>query len=146
AVRLRGFLDRLDDRLGQRARQAEMEWTRDRGDPLLAAGVLVDPMALEQILFNLVDNACKYAASAENRRIELSLAECPGRRKRIALYVRDHGPGVSSPGLRRMFRLFRKSAYDAAVSAPGVGIGLALSRRLARKMGGELRLCRDAAP
>ena len=44
---------------------------------------------------------------------------------------------------RRLFRPFSKSARDAADSAPGVGLGLALSRRLARSMGGDLRLDRD---
>jgi len=42
--------------------------------------------------------------------------------------------------VRRLFRPFSKSAHDAAHSAPGVGLGLALSRRLARALGGDLRL------
>jgi C4-dicarboxylate-specific signal transduction histidine kinase len=44
---------------------------------------------------------------------------------------------------RRLFRPFCESARDAANSAPGVGLGLALSRRLARSMGGDLRLNED---
>jgi K+-sensing histidine kinase KdpD len=42
-----------------------------------------------------------------------------------------------------LFRPFSKSALDAARSAPGVGLGLALSRRLARALGGDLRLQHD---
>ena len=97
--------------------------------------VRADPAAVEQILFNLVDNACKYAASAADRRIELVVDGGGGR---PALKVCDHGPGVSPADARRLFRPFSKSASDAAVSAPGVGLGLALSRRLAREMGGDL--------
>jgi signal transduction histidine kinase len=145
SVALGGLLDRLDNRLKMRTQEVEMEWLRDKCEPQLKTVVLVDPLAVEQILFNLVDNACKYAATATNRRVELTISISPKRRKSILLQVRDYGPGVSKSGLNRMFRLFRKSATDAAHSAPGVGLGLALSRRLARKMGGDLRLCDPAS-
>ena len=62
----------------------------------------------------------------------------PGRRaggRWLALTVRDHGPGLPPQVIRRLFRPFSKSAHDAAQSAPGVGLGLALSRRLARSLG-----------
>jgi signal transduction histidine kinase len=98
--------------------------------------VRADPAAVEQILFNLVDNACKYAASAQDKRIHLDAARSGGR---ALIAVRDHGPGVNPDVVGRMFRPFSRSAADAAGSAPGVGLGLALSRRLARGMGGELR-------
>jgi signal transduction histidine kinase len=141
AVLLGDLLTRLDDRLKHRTAESEMEWVRDRKDPLLSTVLLVDPLAVEQIVFNLVDNACKYACGSKDRRIELTIRRSTRRRKSLVLHVRDYGPGISKSGLNRVFRLFRKSATDAAHSAPGVGLGLALSRRLARKMGGDLRLC-----
>jgi signal transduction histidine kinase len=52
--------------------------------------------------------------------------------------VRDYGPGVAPREAARLFEPFRKSARDAAEGAAGVGLGLALSRRLARQMGGDL--------
>ena len=105
-------------------------------DPSLEeASLLVDPAALEQILFNLVDNACKYAAPAQDRTIHLDVFP---RGRAVALRVRDHGPGIEASEARRLFRPFAKSARDAAHSAPGVGLGLALSRCLARAMGGDL--------
>jgi K+-sensing histidine kinase KdpD len=55
------------------------------------------------------------------------------------LRVRDHGAGISEDAARRLFQPFSKSAQEAAHSAPGVGLGLALCRRLSRAMGGELR-------
>jgi signal transduction histidine kinase len=54
--------------------------------------------------------------------------------------VRDHGPGIAQAARRRLFRPFAKAAADAATSAPGIGLGLSLSRRLARAMGGDLVL------
>jgi len=93
--------------------------------------------ALEQILFNLVDNACKYAAQAEDRRIHLELYVAGGS---ATLAVRDHGPGIGKHEAKRLFHPFRKSAKHAAETAPGVGLGLALSRKLARRMDAALRV------
>ena len=98
--------------------------------------MLCDASAVEQILFNLVDNACKYAVRGENKALEIEARTAAGR---MQLLVRDHGPGISPGQRRRLFQPFRKSADEAARSAPGVGLGLALSRRLARDMGGELQ-------
>ena len=99
----------------------------------------VDRSAVERILFNLVDNACKYARAATDRRIHLD-AETDDRAVRLT--VSDHGPGIEPKEARRLFRPFHKSARDAAQSAPGVGLGLALSRRLARALGGDLGVVR----
>jgi len=127
-------VERFGERLEDRATQARMTLEIDLPkDDLLE--VVGDGGAVEQILFNLVDNACKYACKAEDRRIIVR-----GRRRsnRVELSVHDHGPGVSSESARRLFSPFSKSAERAATSAPGVGLGLALCRRLARAMGGDL--------
>ena len=54
--------------------------------------------------------------------------------------VRDDGHGIPQSDAKRIFKAFRKSATEAAHSAPGVGLGLCLSRRLAQAMGGDLQL------
>ncbi len=108
-----------------------------------AARVSVDRGAVERILFNLVDNACKHALQATDRTLTL---ECRLEGSSVRLLLSDHGPGVPSAIRRRLFRPFHRSAADAAGSAPGVGLGLALSRRLARAMGGDLRLTENTDP
>jgi signal transduction histidine kinase len=123
--------------LAERARQAGMELVVRADADASETAVRADASAVEQVLFNLVDNACKYAASAADRRIDLV---ADGGGDRPALKVCDRGPGVSRTDARRLFRPFSKSASKAAASAPGVGLGLALSRRLAREMGGDLVL------
>src|SRR5207244_12746818 len=118
--------------------QANMPISVDSASEALNATVHVDVSVIEQILFNLVDNACKYAApSATERVIHL---EALSAGKSAMLRVRDHGQGISAEAARRLFQPFSKSANEAARSAPGVGLGLALCRRLSRSMGGELRL------
>jgi signal transduction histidine kinase len=127
---------RVEPRLRQRAEHAGMELAVERCDDGNAICVHTDPAAVEQILFNLVDNAGKYAGRASDRTICVRLS-VDGRN--VQIRVRDHGPGVAPDAARRLFRPFAKSAHEAAHSAPGVGLGLALCRRLARQLGGDLR-------
>jgi signal transduction histidine kinase len=134
------LLDRLAPRLSLRASQAGMELVVGPVD--CQTSVRVDLSVVDQILSNLVDNSVKYAASASDRRIHLDVA--PAGRW-LTVTVRDHGPGLQPAVVRRLFRPFSKSAQDAAQSAPGVGLGLALSRRLARAQGGDLRLQENGA-
>jgi signal transduction histidine kinase len=134
-VAVQDLFDRLQDRLVDRTRQAEMDLVVDIQS--CANQVLVtDPQAVEQILFNLVDNACKYAAHTAKKQIDLNVG-CRGQQ--ITICVRDYGPGISAVGRRKLFRPFSKSVHDAAHSAPGVGLGLALCERLARDLGGRLQ-------
>jgi signal transduction histidine kinase len=130
------LLEVAGQRLAGRAEQAGMSLeiaVADGGD----VAVRADASAVEQILFNLVDNAAKYASGAADRRIRLQGA--PDGRCAV-IRVADGGPGIATAQRRRLFRPFGKSASEAAHSAPGVGLGLALSRRLAREMGGDLVL------
>ncbi len=129
------LFERLVPRLAIRAEQAGMKLVAGAAESL--PSVRVDVSVVDQILTNLVDNAIKYAGSAVDPRIHLDVV--PSGRW-LALAVRDHGPGLRQNVMRRLFRPFSKSATDAAQSAPGVGLGLALSRRLARALGGDLRL------
>jgi signal transduction histidine kinase len=134
-VSLAKLLERVAPVLRRRTEQAGMTMVME--PPAQADGIAVrtDPGIIEQILFNLVDNACKYAHSASDRRIHCCV-EVEART--IDVLIRDHGPGIASIDARRLFRPFRKSAQEAAESAPGVGLGLALCRRLARQIGGRL--------
>jgi signal transduction histidine kinase len=127
----------VQNRLTVRAEQAGMSLVTEGIEQHGAAMIMANPSAAEQVLFNLVDNACKYASAAADKRIHLTGRLSAGVAE---ILVRDHGPGVSAAMRRRLFRSFSKSAEEAAHSAPGIGLGLALSRRLARDMGGDLRL------
>ena len=134
-VSLDELVDRAKQRLSNRAEQANMKLNVEASNEKIH--VKADVSTIEQILLNLVDNACKYAATAVDRTIHLTAANSNGH---ACIEVRDHGPGISPPLANRLFQPFSKSAQEAANSAPGVGLGLALSRRLACAMGGNLEL------
>jgi signal transduction histidine kinase len=140
---LRELVGRVKPRLAQRTTQAGLRLQEDFDDRALDQSVHVDVTAVEQILFNLVDNACKYAANSSGEKI-IHLEAHYEDGKFALLRVRDHGQGISSALAKRLFEPFSKSAEEAAHSAPGVGLGLALSRRLARTLKGDLRLSRSA--
>jgi signal transduction histidine kinase len=106
------------------------------------ARVEVDVQAVEQILLNLVDNACKYAAPADPR-LEL---ECRVAGRFLEVRCRDRGPGIPVAEREAIFLPFRRGERDAAGTTPGVGLGLSLARGLARALGGDLDLELTASP
>ncbi|MFP6675935.1 MAG: HAMP domain-containing sensor histidine kinase [Pirellulaceae bacterium] len=131
-------LEDVIPRLDQRCDRAEvkLETRFPSGDTSLF--VKAEHAGLERVVANLIDNSCKYGMSKEQpSKIELSV-QLAG--KRVEVRVRDFGPGIDTQVRGRLFRPFSKSAHDAACSAPGVGLGLSLSRRIARAMQGDLEL------
>ena len=142
-IRVSDLLNRFSERLAARGAEAGFTVEIQAESEAGARRIRTDPSAVEQILFNLVDNAAKYAASAAEKRIEVR-ARPSG--PSLQLSVRDYGPGLSQAARKHLFRPFSKSAVEAARSAPGVGLGLALSRRLARSLGGDLALDPRVSP
>ena len=137
ATTVGALLDHCQLRLFERAEQADMKLLVEIDEAERETPLATDVAAVEQILFNLVDNACKYAAANGDRRVHLQIQITP---RDVKIALRDHGPGISSLGRKKLFRPFSKSVHEAASSAPGVGLGLALSRRLAADLGGTLQL------
>lgn len=98
--------------------------------------VMADMTAVEQIVYNLADNAAKYA-QLDGSILKVKLS----REKRfLIIRVEDGGRGISESLRKKLFRPFFRSAEEAAGKQPGVGLGLALSRELARGLGGDLWL------
>jgi signal transduction histidine kinase len=135
-IDLADLVCRLERPLKERAERSGMTLEMEvPEEPALC--VRGDGSAIERIVVNLVDNACKYAREADNRSIHLV---CRREGNQVLLEVRDHGQGIAKQTARRLFRPFSKSATEAAHSAPGVGLGLALCRRLAKSLGGQLTI------
>jgi signal transduction histidine kinase len=129
---LRGWLERVEPKLHMLAARANMALEVVDGEAW-EARTRVDPSVLEQILTNLVDNAGKYAREAADRRILLE-AQIQGGELHLA--VRDFGPGFAK--FSGPWKPFFKTVEQAAESAPGIGLGLAISRQLAVQSGGRL--------
>jgi signal transduction histidine kinase len=95
----------------------------------------VDGRILERVLAPLLENACRFA------RHEITVAI--GRDgSMVIVEVLDDGPGIAQPELETVFTpgYRRVNGQDATGSVNGVGLGLPLARRLARGVGGEVRV------
>ena len=92
--------------------------------------------ALLQVLFNLVDNAIKYAVDAADKNIIVSVAaDTSGG---VLVSVADKGPGVPLKHLSHVFEPFYRGQQELTRTAAGTGIGLALVRGLVAGMGGRV--------
>lgn len=91
--------------------------------------------ALMQVLWNLVDNAVKYAREASPKQIAL---RCWHDGNRVHITVRDHGPGVPSRHLGKIFEPFYRGENELTRRSKGTGLGLALVRGLVERMGARV--------
>ena len=94
-----------------------------------------DPTRLSQILSNLLNNAAKY--TPEGGRIEVALEVEDGE---AVVSVQDSGIGISDEMLPRVFDMFAQVDRTLARSQGGLGIGLALVRKLVELHGGAMRV------
>jgi signal transduction histidine kinase len=92
----------------------------------------VDPLRLEQVVRNLIDNAIKY--SPEDGPIEVSIAQPTADSARIA--VRDYGIGVPLEHRANIFEPFYRAHPDGQTS--GMGLGLHISRQIVELHGGQI--------
>ncbi|MDY3563132.1 HAMP domain-containing histidine kinase [Gemmata sp. JC673] len=94
-----------------------------------------DPVMVQQIVGNLIDNARKYARGAADRRIWLWAKG--GGAGRVTFEVEDRGPGVPAGERRAIFKPFRRGSV-ADTTAGGAGLGLALAKQWAEVLGGTV--------
>jgi two-component system sensor histidine kinase KdpD len=92
----------------------------------------LDPVLFEQVLFNLIDNAAKYAPADSIIRIQ-GWAD----KDRVMLQVMDEGPGIPPDDLERVFDSFYRVRKGDHVRA-GTGLGLSICRGFIEAMGGTI--------
>ncbi len=90
-----------------------------------------DAGRVEQILINLLTNAIRHTPDESTVRVHLS-----ARDDQVFIRIQDEGPGIPPDDLERIFDIYETKAGE---ESRGVGLGLPLSRRLARLLSGELR-------
>jgi PAS domain S-box-containing protein len=96
----------------------------------------IDPLRIEQVVTNLLDNAIKY--SPEGGQIDIALV-CDPAGARLHIIVRDHGVGVPPEHRAHIFdRFYQAHAGSPLTSVAGMGLGLYISRQIVELHGGTI--------
>ncbi len=104
--------------------------------------IITDPTRLRQILTNLVSNALKFTRQGLIH-IKLSGHESETGVRCVAFDVTDTGIGIPEESVDRLFKMFTQADSSMTRKFGGTGLGLALSRSLARALGGDVKLVRS---
>ena len=123
---------RVKERLNKNG--VDFHYTLDPRTTLIT--LRTDLLSVEQILTNLADNTIKYA-EAEHPAVSINVLQT---HRTLNIRFSDNGSGIPRELQKDLFRPFSRSAKSESGRKPGVGLGLALSRDLARSIGGELSL------
>jgi len=118
---------------------------RERGVEIDAAiepmSIVTDELRVRQILANLLSNAIKYTPAGGHARVSIVTSQrSSDRGKVVGIEVRDTGPGIASELHDRVFDEFFRVSGSGGKLESGNGLGLAISRRLARLLGGDVTL------
>ncbi|MDF2154125.1 two-component sensor histidine kinase BarA [Vibrio sp. CAU 1672] len=108
-------------------------------DPKIPAGLVGDPLRIQQVLTNLVGNSIKFTERG-NIDVSVEMRSQSGDAVELQFMVRDTGIGISERQQAQLFQAF--SQADASISRRygGTGLGLVITQKLVSQMGGEISL------
>ena len=132
-VQLAPLIDEVIGTAKQLAQQNKNRLAVDAQDNLGA--LTVDPLRLRQILLNLLSNACKFTKAGE---VRLGARKVSNGSSFVEFAISDTGIGMSAEQQAKLFEEFSQADATTAQHFGGTGLGLALSRKLARMMGGDV--------
>src|SRR5262249_27515263 len=126
----------INEVIGTARQLAEQNKNRLVVDAQQNVGALnADPMRLKQILLNLLSNACKFTKEGE---VKLAARRVSNSNTFVEFAVSDTGIGMTAEQQAKLFEEFSQADATTAQRFGGTGLGLALSRKLARMMGGDV--------
>ena len=135
-VRFQSEVNHVIELMRAKAREKQIEIHCDLSDA--PAVVQTDDGRVRQILINLLSNAVKFTAEGS---VQLKVSACrQGDRLKVETLVRDSGIGLSSEQQTRLFEPFSQADTSIRSKFGGTGLGLAVSRKLARALGGDVIL------
>lgn len=137
-VALVEVVGKIEEDLRDRAKQRGVKISSDI-DPSLS--VEADPARLQQVLFNLADNAIKYGAQEGRVEIIASRNTSTGFTE---VSVRDDGPGIPPDAIEHLFERFYRVDKARSRDQGGTGLGLAIVKHIVQAHGGEVWVTSDS--
>jgi two-component system, NtrC family, sensor kinase len=138
-VNLARLIDEVVGTAGQLAEKNNNRLVIEAQDNVGA--ITTDPMRLKQILLNLLSNACKFTKEGE---VALRMRKVADGRAWVELAVADTGIGLTAEQQAKLLQDFTQADSLTARRYGGTGLGLALSRKLARMMGGDVTVTSES--
>lgn len=132
-LRLCNFLEDYFKENPLRFAQAKVIFDFDRDSQIVARA---DPYDLKTILDNITDNAIKYCAPSLVLHVD-----CIGSKEKAIIVIKDNGPGFQPHSAKIIFKAYKHFDEELPIKRKGTGLGLYISRQLARNMGGDLEAC-----
>ena len=131
------LLDIINSKIATQIESAGYQLNLGCKDEIYPVLINVDPDLFSQIIINLVDNAIKFSAKSDLKKVDITAQMLPTA---VSFCVRDYGPGVPKNQVKKIFQLFYRSEAEMTRETVGTGIGLALVRQLTLAMGGEVEV------
>lgn len=103
--------------------------------------VVTDPIRIRQVLLNLIGNAIKFTSEGSVT-VSCRIEKATDTRKKVAFTIEDTGIGMTQEQADRLFKPFTQADVTSTRRYGGTGLGLALSRNLAKALGGDVRIVR----
>jgi signal transduction histidine kinase/tetratricopeptide (TPR) repeat protein len=95
--------------------------------------IVFDREAIEQVIYNLIDNACKYSHQSKTVDVQLFLKD-----RNISISVRDYGVGIRKEDQEKIFSRFYRAGEELTQNVKGSGIGLAIVKQIVEAHGGTI--------
>jgi len=131
-------LNQVMELLSHKAREKGLGFSLKIGERM-PKHIVGDAQRLKQVLINLLDNAIKFTSRGEVSLVVESCGKCAAGQT-IRFSVRDTGIGISPKNIHQLFNPFQQLDQSLTRKFGGMGLGLAISREIVRRMGGEIEV------
>ncbi|MCK4708022.1 MAG: HAMP domain-containing histidine kinase, partial [Gammaproteobacteria bacterium] len=130
------LINAVESKVSTQITSAGFEMYKHCDENVSNTSIKVDADWFSQIMINLVDNAIKFSAKADNRQIGIDCQQLSTGD--IKFSVRDYGPGVPERQMKKIFKLFYRTENELTRETVGTGIGLALVHQMTVSMNGKI--------